>query len=66
VSAGDWAAIIGAVLAGVGGIITAWAALVRARAEGDHDCQEQLKTLRAENEQVADELHGLRMKKAAG
>jgi hypothetical protein len=63
-SGADWVALIGAILAGIGGIISAWAAVVKARHEGEEDCEEHLDALRLENEEVADELHALRMEKA--
>lgn len=62
----DWIALLGAVLAGIGGLITAWAALIRARNEGDAACEERVRALREENARVADQLHELRMRKAVG
>jgi hypothetical protein len=54
--------VIGALLTGVAGIITAWASLVRARHEGDHQCEERLREARAEAEQYAQRLHTERMR----
>jgi hypothetical protein len=66
VSVTGWVALIGATLAGIGGIISAWAGLVRARNEGAEECEQRLRELRAENVKVADELHELRMRKMGG
>jgi gas vesicle protein len=66
-SSSDWIIVLGSILAGIGGIVSAWAALVRARGEGDEECERKLKAARLESEQIADELHEARMaKKAAG
>lgn len=62
-SSSDWIVVISAILAGIGGCISAWAALVRARKEGDADCERKLREARAESEQIASELHALRMKR---
>jgi hypothetical protein len=62
VTTADIIAIIGAILGGIGGILIAWAALIRARHESNDECRAKLQALRLENEKVADELHQLRMK----
>jgi hypothetical protein len=55
------AALIAAVCTGVGGIITSYAALVRARHKGSVECERNLHAARAEAEQATAELHALRM-----
>ena len=55
-------AVIAAALTGVAGIITAWAAVVRAKNKGAEDCEEHLAAARAEAEENAAQLHALRMK----
>ena len=62
-STSDWIVVLSAILAGIGGIVSAWAALTRARKEGDEECERKLKALRAESEQMADELHQARMRR---
>lgn len=57
---------IAAVLTGVAGVITAWAAVVRARNQGREHCREELDAARTEAEQLADEVHALRMHGDAG
>jgi len=64
VTTADLVAIIGAGLGGISGLVGAWAALTKARQEGNADCQERITQLRAESEHMADELHELRMKRA--
>lgn len=54
--------VIAALLTGVAGIITSWAALVRARKRGTRYCEEQLAGARHEAERVHAELHALRMR----
>jgi hypothetical protein len=51
----------GAILAGIGGIISAYAAVVRARNEGARDCEERLEAARREAESDRRQLHLLRM-----
>jgi hypothetical protein len=43
-----WGAVIGAIFAGIGGLITAWAGLTRARGEAEDECEEKLKAVRLE------------------
>lgn len=52
---------IGAVITALAGFATAWAAVVRARAEGAAGCEEHLAEARAELEHDASELHRWRM-----
>lgn len=58
----EWAAIIGGILTGIAAIITAWAAVVKAKREGHDECHEELRAARAEAEQLATELHAERMR----
>lgn len=58
-------AVIGAFLGGIGGIISAWASLYKAKHEGDDECEQKLKLARKEAEMSADELHSYRMRKAS-
>jgi len=53
---------IAAVCTGVAGIITAWAALVRARRDGNRACEEALAEARQDAEVAHAELHALRMR----
>jgi hypothetical protein len=53
---------IAAVFTGIAGIITAWAALVRARRDGNRQCEEALAAARADAEDAHAELHALRMR----
>ena len=50
-----------AVIAAIGGLISAMVALRKAKQEGDEHCNEQLKMSRAEAEQYAKELHKIRI-----
>jgi hypothetical protein len=59
-------AVIAAILTGVAGIVTAWAAVIRARKRGAKWCEEQLAGARAEAEQLAAELHRERMGRGDG
>jgi hypothetical protein len=52
---------IGAILTGVGGIVTAYAAVVRSRREAETECEKQLAELRNESEHEARALHWWRM-----
>jgi hypothetical protein len=61
-SSGGWLTAIAAVLTGAAGILTAWAAVVRARNEGRRDCEQHLEVARAEAETASAELHQLRMR----
>jgi hypothetical protein len=53
--------MVAAVCTGVGGIITSYAALVRARHKGHDECERKLRATRDEAERVTSELHALRM-----
>lgn len=53
-------------LTGVAAVITAWAAVLRAKHQGRADCEEQLGAARAEAEKDRAELHRLRMEHDAG
>lgn len=59
---------IGALFTGLAAVVTAYAAVVRARGEatahGTAECEEQLADARAEAEQLARELHDERMRNA--
>jgi hypothetical protein len=61
---------VGATLTGVAAVLTAWAAVVKARGEaearGEEQCEERLKAARTEAEAVADQLHTERMRRAEG
>jgi len=54
-------AVIAATLTGVAGIITAWAAVVRARNRGSAECERKLAAERDRSERLADELHRARL-----
>lgn len=54
-------AVIAAFLTGAAAIITAWAAVLRAKDKGSQECEEQLATSRSEAEESKAELHRLRM-----
>ena len=56
-----WVAVIGALFAGVAGIITAWAAVLRARHDKDAECAGELRAARAEAEAAHAELHRHKM-----
>jgi hypothetical protein len=53
---------IAAVFTGIAGIITAWAALVRARRDGNRACEEALAEARQDAETAHAELHALKMR----
>jgi hypothetical protein len=53
--------VVAAVCTGVGGVITSYAALVRARHRGSEECEERLAGARAESERLALELHQRRL-----
>lgn len=59
-------AAIAAICTGAGGLITSYAALVRARRRGTKHCEEQLAAARAEAEKLAADLHAERMRGDAG
>jgi hypothetical protein len=50
-----------AILTGVAAVMTAWAAVRRAKAEGTERCERELKEARQEAETTAAELHRFRM-----
>jgi hypothetical protein len=56
---------LGAVVMGVASCLTAWAAVIKARKEtksaAERDCQERLRRARTQAEDLAEELHNLRM-----
>ena len=52
---------LGAVLAGVGGVITAWTAIRKSKMEGSQTCHELLNQSRLEAEQYAAELHRIKI-----
>lgn len=54
-------AAIGALLAGIGGLITAWTAIRKAKTEGSTTCHEQLAATRTEAETYARQLHRIRI-----
>jgi hypothetical protein len=53
---------IAAIIAAVGGLISAIVALRKAKQEGEENCQDQLKKSRAEAEHYARELHDIKLK----
>lgn len=65
-------AALGALVTAIAGCLAAYAGLVKAKNEGhsegksqaDADCAERLAKARAEAEDIADELHRLRMRRA--
>lgn len=56
-----WVALIGALFAGAAGILTAWAAVLRARRDKDRECADELRAARREAEAATAELHRRRM-----
>ena len=54
-------ALIAACCTGVAAIITAWAAIIRAKHTGDQRCQEELAAARQEAEETQAKLHHIRM-----
>jgi hypothetical protein len=54
-------AVIAAVLTGIAAILTAWAAVVRAKKQGSAECHDELSDARAEGEAARAELHRIRM-----
>jgi Collagen triple helix repeat (20 copies) len=64
----DWSDFfigVGAVLTAIAGIITAWAAVVKARNEGHEHCTEELNMVRSEAEELHIQLHKLRMEQGS-
>lgn len=57
---------IGALLSGVGGFMAARAAMKQAKSEGDSECRKELAAARAESEDLATEMHHLRMRLESG
>lgn len=57
---------LAALLTGIAGVLTAWAAVVRARKQGNEHCERELREARAEGERYASELHALRMRDDRG
>jgi hypothetical protein len=55
---------VGALLTGIGGCLVAWSAVITARRRANDECQDKLKIAHAESEELADELHKLRMQGA--
>jgi Collagen triple helix repeat (20 copies) len=53
---------LGAILAGIGGIISGWVAIRKAKMEGSKTCHELLNASRLEAEQYSIELHEIKMK----
>ena len=54
-------ALIAALLTGIAAVITAWAAIVRAKDKGSKDCEESLAAARGEAETAQAALHRLRI-----
>jgi hypothetical protein len=52
---------LAAALTGLAAILTAWAAVLRARKQGSKECEEHLAESRSETEKLQGELHHLRM-----
>ena len=63
ISTEQWAAL-GSVVSATAGALMAWIALRRTRQDERDDCLQKLKEARRESEQMADELHQLRMRRA--
>ena len=57
---------LGALMTGIAGCCTAWAAVVRARKEGSEDCEKRVTAARAEAEELQTELHDFRMRRDDG
>src|SRR5262245_29588844 len=55
-----------AILTALGGVVTCWQAVRRARVEGAEECAHHLAEARAEAEQYASELHRLRIERERG
>lgn len=53
--------VVAAILTGTAAVMTAWAAVRRAKAEGSEQCNRELREARAEAEATALQLHHLRM-----
>jgi hypothetical protein len=68
-TAAQWIVLIGTTCTGIATVITAYAAIVRAkkevRTEAEIECLERLKKSRLESEELADELHQQRMRREA-
>ena len=62
----EWLMALAALVTGVGSCLMAWAAVTSSRRKADAECQERLRIVRSEAEHAADELHVLRMERAAG
>jgi hypothetical protein len=52
---------IAAIVSALGGLISTIVAIRKSRREGQEDCEKRLKELRAESEQLAEELHRMKM-----
>lgn len=67
-STSDWLLVLTAIFTGLATLITAYAGLVKTkrdtRSDAEEECERKLKELRRENEEIADELHQQRMRKA--
>jgi hypothetical protein len=61
---GTWLTAGASALTAVGGCVMAYAAVVSAKRKASADCQRELVTARAEAEQMAAEVHRLRMGQA--
>ena len=60
----DWAAFAagcGTILAGVAGVMTARASILRAKREGEQRCEDELTAEREQSERLARELHRRRL-----
>ena len=58
-------AVVAAILTGIAAVLTAWAAVVRAKHQGAEDCEQKLATVRDEAEAARAELHRWRMEDGA-
>lgn len=54
-------ALVAASLTGLAGIITAWAAIIRAKKQGTAECEKELAEARGEAETLAQQLHEIKM-----
>lgn len=52
-----------AILAGFAAVLSGYAAVISARRRGEAHCEERLALVRIEAEEVAEELHRLRMER---
>lgn len=61
-SSTGWLTALGALLTGIAGCLSAWAAIVKARNAGRAECEERLQQVRVEAETATAEVHAWRMR----